>query len=291
MIERGAGRIVNVSSVAATLSSPGEAAYDASKAALCVFSEAMAADLWDTGVKVLVIYPGVVDTPLFHLPDNDPFTAAVEFITVDEFVAATFYVPMWRDRGRDIPEYFKDFVTGKANNVEGFIVGTVEYMRQQTAAVAELTLALAHPLDALTVDEVSRVVEVIRADARFEADAAFVHVRFHEPAKDVVLAHQAGAPVAGAVEALLVPPGRLEAIEVVVSVTEGTVLSWTVHADMRPALLFGESMMAIIGVKEHPDWQAALRRRGIENFDLVQIDPWPAGSFGSEHEAGRRITR
>ena len=34
MIDRGEGRIVNVSSVAATLSSPGESAYDASKAAL-----------------------------------------------------------------------------------------------------------------------------------------------------------------------------------------------------------------------------------------------------------------
>ena len=86
MIERGAGSIVNVSSVAATLSSPGEAAYDASKSALAVFSEAMAVDLWDTGVKVLVVYPGVVDTPLFQMPDNDPFTAPVEFITVGELV-------------------------------------------------------------------------------------------------------------------------------------------------------------------------------------------------------------
>ena len=30
---------------------------------------------------------------------------------------------------------------------------------------------------------------------------------------------------------------------------------------------------------------------GIEDFDLVQIDPWPAGSFGSPHEDGRRISR
>jgi short-subunit dehydrogenase len=136
MIERGDGRIVNVSSVAATLSSPGEAAYDASKSALCVFSEAMAMDIWETGVKVLVVYPGVVDTPLFHLPDNDPFTAAVEFITVEEFVGATFDA---LDRGAlevYIPEYFKDFVTGKANNVEGFIAGTAEYMRQQAATDA-----------------------------------------------------------------------------------------------------------------------------------------------------------
>jgi NAD(P)-dependent dehydrogenase (short-subunit alcohol dehydrogenase family) len=41
MVERGSGRIVNVSSVAATLSSPGEAAYVASKAALTGFSESM----------------------------------------------------------------------------------------------------------------------------------------------------------------------------------------------------------------------------------------------------------
>ena len=64
--------IVNVSSVAATLSSPGEAAYDASKAALSVFSEAMAIDLWETGVRVLVVYPGVVDTELFDDPRQRP---------------------------------------------------------------------------------------------------------------------------------------------------------------------------------------------------------------------------
>ena len=64
-----------------------------------------------------------------------------------------------------------------------------------------------------------------------------------------------------------------------------------VHEGMRPALLFGESLNAILGVKAHPDWQAALRKRGIEDFDLVQIDPWPAGSFGIGHEDGRRISR
>ena len=42
----------------------------------------------------------------------------------------------------------------------------------------------AHPLDALTGDEVRRAVELIRADARYEADTAFVHIRLAEPAKD-----------------------------------------------------------------------------------------------------------
>ncbi|MER3452527.1 MAG: short-chain dehydrogenase, partial [Acidimicrobiia bacterium] len=103
------------------LSSPGEAAYDASKAALSAFSEAMAVDLWDTGVRVLVVYPGVVDTELFSVPDNDPLPAAIEPIPVGELVdgvmdaiardAVEVYVPGW----------FKDIAAGKAANVEGFL--------------------------------------------------------------------------------------------------------------------------------------------------------------------------
>ncbi|HTZ09450.1 MAG TPA: SDR family oxidoreductase [Acidimicrobiales bacterium] len=134
MLERGQGRIVNVSSVAATLSSPGEAAYGASKAALAVFSETMAVDLWDTGVKVMVVYPGVVDTELFTLPDNDPFTAEVEAIPVEEAVAAVLeglaadalevYVPAW----------FGDLTPRKAADVAGFLAGTAAYQRARADA-------------------------------------------------------------------------------------------------------------------------------------------------------------
>ncbi len=34
-----------------------------------------------------------------------------------------------------------------------------------------------------------------------------------------------------------------------------------------------------------------MKLRGIDDFDKVQIDPWPAGSFDSPHEDGRRISR
>ena len=144
-----------------------------------------------------------------------------------------------------------------------------------------------HPLDMVTPDEIRAAVEVIRADPRFEAGSVFADVRLYEPAKDA-------APEAfeREIEALLVPPGaRLEAIEVVVSVTAREIRSWTVREGARPALLFGESLQAMLGVQAHPDWQAALRRRGIEDLSQVQIDPWPAGSFGVAHEDGRRISR
>jgi hypothetical protein len=73
---------------------------------------------------------------LFQMPDNDPFTAPVEFITVEQLVGETFDA---LDRGAlevYVPAYFKDFVTGKANNVEGFVAGSAEYVRQQAAGSA-----------------------------------------------------------------------------------------------------------------------------------------------------------
>jgi short-subunit dehydrogenase len=131
MLQRGSGRIVSVSSVAATLSSPGETAYAASKAALAVFSEAMAVDLWDTGVKVTVVYPGVVDTELFTLPDNDPFTGGVEAISVDEAVGVILDGIAAGALSIYVPAYFADFASGKAQNVEGFLAGAAEFAKLQ----------------------------------------------------------------------------------------------------------------------------------------------------------------
>ncbi|MGA2520259.1 MAG: SDR family oxidoreductase [Acidimicrobiales bacterium] len=131
MLERGEGRIVNVSSVAATLSSPGEAAYGASKAALAVFSESMAVDLWDTGVKVMVVYPGVVDTELFTLPDNDPFTADVEAIPVEEAVAAVLAGLAEERLQVYVPSWFGGLTAGKAADLENFLAGTAQYVRER----------------------------------------------------------------------------------------------------------------------------------------------------------------
>jgi len=131
MIERDRGRIINISSVAATLSSPGESAYDASKAAVTAFSESMAVDLWQTGIKVLVVYPGLVDTELFSLPDNDPVLAAVDPVPVSELVEGVFDA---LDRGAVqvyVPGYFAELASGKAGDVERFLSGTAKYIATQ----------------------------------------------------------------------------------------------------------------------------------------------------------------
>jgi short-subunit dehydrogenase len=71
MLERGHGVIVNVSSVGGRLGIIHEAAYCASKFALCGWSESLAVDLHDSGVCVKLIEPGPVDTEIWDQPGSE----------------------------------------------------------------------------------------------------------------------------------------------------------------------------------------------------------------------------
>lgn len=71
MLARGSGEIVNVSSVGGRLGIIHETAYCASKFALCGWSEAMAVDLYGSGVSVKLIEPGPVDTEIWDQPGSE----------------------------------------------------------------------------------------------------------------------------------------------------------------------------------------------------------------------------
>jgi NAD(P)-dependent dehydrogenase (short-subunit alcohol dehydrogenase family) len=65
MIARGAGRIVNISSLAAALTAPGTAAYAGSKAALERFTENVSGELASTGIRVGFVRIGRMRSPSF----------------------------------------------------------------------------------------------------------------------------------------------------------------------------------------------------------------------------------
>ncbi|MFJ8199708.1 SDR family NAD(P)-dependent oxidoreductase [Streptomyces sp. NPDC096152] len=72
MTPRGSGVIVNVSSAAATLGSPGEYVhYAATKAAVDALTVGLAKELGPDGIRVNAVSPGVVDTGI-HAAMGDP---------------------------------------------------------------------------------------------------------------------------------------------------------------------------------------------------------------------------
>lgn len=61
---RGSGRLVGIASVAGIRGLPGAGAYSASKAAVIAYLESLRVELRGSGVKVVTIAPGYIETPM-----------------------------------------------------------------------------------------------------------------------------------------------------------------------------------------------------------------------------------
>jgi primary-amine oxidase len=139
-------------------------------------------------------------------------------------------------------------------------------------------------LEPLSAAEIEAAVAAVRTSGRTGDAARFATVALAEPPK--------GDDGAERCARLVVVPGPdAEVVEAIVAVATGELRSWKAVPGMRPGLLFEEAFGAIVALQDHPDWLAAMARRGIEDMEKVQIDPWPTGNFGLPVEEGRRLAR
>ena len=82
-----------------------------------------------SGVRVHVVNPGVIDTDLFHLPDNDESMADIEALPVeaivqpvlDQLAAGTFEIY--------VPEWFTDIVANKFPDTGAFLEGSIAWAK------------------------------------------------------------------------------------------------------------------------------------------------------------------
>jgi NADP-dependent 3-hydroxy acid dehydrogenase YdfG len=72
MIRQHSGTILNLSSIASKRALPGSAVYTATKAGLEAFSRVLAEELRPHGVRVGVLVPGAVDTPIWDAMGATP---------------------------------------------------------------------------------------------------------------------------------------------------------------------------------------------------------------------------
>ena len=101
MVAQGHGRVLVTSSMVGVMPSPLQAVYGASKAFLQSFTEAVRAELRDTGVVLTALQPGLTDTEIFDdpsyektlarwLPKDDPALVAKQ--GVDALMAGRDHV-------------------------------------------------------------------------------------------------------------------------------------------------------------------------------------------------------
>jgi primary-amine oxidase len=150
----------------------------------------------------------------------------------------------------------------------------------------------AHPYDPLTAAEIEQAVTVIRDSVPELAEIRFPLIRIHAPAKGDVRGHDPARPAARS--AFLVVYDRVNAAtyEAIVDLQAGKLAGWQHIPGVQPAIMIEEIMALDEIVRNDPAAVAALRRHGVEDLDLLQVDPWSTGTLPVEGvDARRRIIR
>ncbi|WP_165982649.1 copper amine oxidase [Dankookia rubra] len=147
-------------------------------------------------------------------------------------------------------------------------------------------VAAAHPLDPLDAAEIGAAVAALRRAGAADDATRFVAVDLAEPPKPAVLAGQA-------------PPRRAHVVlrrgtgmaEAEVDLATGRIDGPRSIADAQSGVLLEEWETAAKLTMAHPEWQAAMRKRGYTAFGTLFCAPLTVGWFDTAEERGRRLLR
>jgi primary-amine oxidase len=148
---------------------------------------------------------------------------------------------------------------------------------------------ITHPLQPLTLEEIRKATSIVRAAAPYGTDTRFETIELMEPAKSDVRAFKAGDAVRRNARVNVFGSKQSGVTTLVVSLDDEAILSRTEFPDQRPMIQLEQFTVIEAIVRKDPTFIAACTKRGITDMSQVCIDPWSAGMFGFEDEAGRHL--
>ena len=246
-------------------------------------------------IGVHIVQPGVLATELFELPDNDASLAATSRRCRPRQIVERGARCARLGRHRDVvPDVVRRPPAGEGRRPRRVPGGSGRVHPQRLDALGRpprplpeaRTMTAEHPLSLLTPDEVTRPGRCWPRPGSCPTAQRWSTSSSTSRRRRSWRRWAPGDPVR--------PPGprswcrapRWPWWSSSSRSTDRRIVDGKVIEGMRPALLFGESFSASLACKEHPDYLAALARRGITDLDHVQIDPWPAGDFGYDGRGG-----
>lgn len=146
-----------------------------------------------------------------------------------------------------------------------------------------------HPLDSLTEDEIKTAAKLLSSAPKFPAEALFSTIVLKEPAKQDVLNYKPGSQFDRLAFAVILDRKNNQTFEAVVDLKAGRIVSWNLIRGIQPLVTDTEYKVLTDIVKADARWQAAMRKRGITDFDKVQIDGWAVGQVSPAHQTKRLL--
>jgi primary-amine oxidase len=178
----------------------------------------------------------------------------------------------------------------------GLAIAIIVSISFSLSLIARLSAAqqpvISHPLTSLTEAEITTAVSVLKKAKTLSEMAVFPVIALQEPDKNAVINFTSVKPFQR--QAFLVVYERLQnkTYEGVVDLQTQKLSSWKEIAGVQPAIVNLEYELASHVVKADPRWRTAMQKRGITDFDQVEIGCWAAGILNKQEEtAGSRLCR
>ena len=149
-----------------------------------------------------------------------------------------------------------------------------------------------HPLDPLTVNELNSTVGILAREGQLGEGVRIASINLTEPAKYLVERYRPGQSFERKALAVLLDRNRRSACEVLVDLVSKSGVSRTeLPSGVQPSIMLDEFSECEQAVRRSPLFQEALRKRGVTDADLVMVEPWSAGMYGTEVEEDKGLRR
>ena len=146
-----------------------------------------------------------------------------------------------------------------------------------------------HPYDPLNAEEIVTAVAAVRSARSELRDPRFPLVRTDLPPKESVRRwRETGAAPGRSAFVVVYDRSEGSTFEARVDLATGELTDWTHIPGVQPSIMIEEIMELEAIVKKDPDAVAALARHGVQNLDLLQVDPWSTGTLPVDGVSGRR---
>lgn len=149
-----------------------------------------------------------------------------------------------------------------------------------------------HPLDPLTGGELTAMAKVLKSDGRVPKGSLYPIAVLNEPPKREVLAWSKGEPFRREAFVVALDRDAGKTYEVLVDLKQQKIKSFQHVRGVQPGVLIEEYGSPREIVYKDPRVIEALKKRGIEDVENVQIDVWAAGILEpDEYRSGARLLR
>jgi len=135
-----------------------------------------------------------------------------------------------------------------------------------------------HPLDPLTAEEIESARDILLDGRDLGADSRIVKIVLEEPSKAELRDYEDdGTPIERTAFVVVRDSDQKKTFEATISLEEGDLTSWEHIPGVQSSITLEEFEACEETVKNDPDWQKAVEKRGVTDFDLAIVDPWSAG--------------